>query len=257
MFMYDPGSPLLRPATGTAATKAPQAKARFAEDRLLDAVLWCEILPGEIVTEADAMARFGLTRAAARSGLTRLGFDGWAMPQPRTGWLVLPVTGALIGQVLDARRIVEPALSEVRLDADARTEFTNIDAILRTLKDGPDEAAASSLRQYADRIESLLLDAINPFTAGHLRKLWYHTARITRFLENPAKGLVFQRRDLADLVQAVLAEDGPGIRTARLTLIDTQQTFFLEQLLQSHAPLTPGSGITGHSEHAATDRRET
>ena len=53
--MYDPSSPLLRSGSEDGAPPAPEAKARFAEDRLLDAVIWCEIRPGEILTEADAM----------------------------------------------------------------------------------------------------------------------------------------------------------------------------------------------------------
>jgi DNA-binding GntR family transcriptional regulator len=255
--MYDPSSPLLRPAASADGPPAAQAKARFAEDRLLDAVIWCEIAPGDVVTEADAMDRFGLTRAAARAGLTRLGYDGWAMPQPRTGWLVLPVTGALIGHVLDARRTSEPALANVKLDTGSRAEIAQIDSLLHPLKDRAEAGAVSSLRHYIDRVDGVLLSAMNPFTARHLRKLWHHTARMTHFLEDPARGRLFRRSDTSDLIKAVLAEDGPAICVARLELIDAQQAFFLQQLLKSDAPLTPGSGIIGQTNQDAINRRET
>lgn len=241
--MYDPSSPLLRPATTTSGPPAPDAKARFAEDRLLDAVIWCEIRPGEIVTEADMMERFGLTRAASRAGLTRLGYDGWAMPQPRTGWLVLPVTGALIGHVLGARRIAEPALADVKLSAEARAELGLIAPVLRALDDQREGGADISVRHYVDRIDGLLLGALNPFTARHLRKLWHHSARIVRFLEDSEHDKIFRRSDVAALTDAVLAGDGQAIIAARIALIDAQETFCLRQLLTSQAPLTPGSGV--------------
>ncbi|WP_171210241.1 MULTISPECIES: GntR family transcriptional regulator [unclassified Ruegeria] len=253
--MYDPSSPLLRSGSEDGAPPAPEAKARFAEDRLLDAVIWCEIRPGEILTEADAMERFGLTRAAARAGLTRLGYDNWALPQPRTGWLILPVTGALIGQVLEARRIAEPMLSTARLDVQARAELKNIADVIEALHPRDEAAAIASFRHYVDRIDGLLLGAINPFTARHLRKLWHHTARITRFLEDESDSTIFRRDDINALVKAVLSEDADAVAAARLSLIDAQEAFFLRQLLKSEAPLTPGSGVIARSKQTAAPNR--
>lgn len=257
--MYDPTSPLLRPATQGSGPPAPDAKARFAEDRLLDAVIWCEIRPGETVTEADMMDRFGLTRAAARAGLTRLGYDGWATPQPRTGWAVLPVTGALIGQVLDARRIAEPALADVRADAALRAELAEIALVLQALSDRPEAGAVVSVHQYLDRIDGLLLGALNPFTARHLRKLWHHSARIIRFLEDTGPDRIFTRDDVTALIDAVLTGDAPALVATRMALIDAQEAFCMRQLLRSDAPLTPGSGVLDRAKTktAASNRRET
>lgn len=256
--MYDPSSPMLRPAVSGEGAPAPEAKARFAEDRLLDAVIWCEIAPGEIVTEADMTERFGLTRAAARSGLTRLGYDGWATPQPRTGWLVLSITGALIGQVLEARRIAEPALANVTLSSDARAELEQISKVLDALNDRREAAAIASFRHYVDRVDGLLLQAVNPFTARHLRKLWHHSARITHFLEDASSGRLLHRSDSGELMRALLANDGDAIVAARNTLIDAQETFFLRQLLRDETPLNPGNRAHGGAKTKinATNRRE-
>ena len=129
--MYDPVSPLLRNATSSDGLPRPEAKARFAEDRLLDAVLWCEVLPGEIITESDVMDRFGLTRAAARAALMRLCYDGWAEPLARMGWQVAPVTGDLIAQVLAARRVVEPeVLGRATLTETQTAEIRRLGEIL-------------------------------------------------------------------------------------------------------------------------------
>ncbi len=253
--MYDPSSPLLRPATATGGLPAPDAKARFAEDRLLDAVVWCELRPGATVTEADVMERFGLTRAAARAGLTRLGYDGWAMPQARTGWLVLPVSGALIGQVLEARRIAEPALAGTHLDPSARAELAQIAAVIAPLRDRPEAGAIAAARHYVDRVDGLLLGGIEPFTARHLRKLWHHSARITHFLEDEG-GTLYHRAEILGLIRAMLDRDQAAIAATRAALIDSQEAFFLRQLLRSDAPLTPGSGVLGREKQAAVHRRE-
>ena len=257
--MYDPTSPLLRPAIATDGPPVPDAKARFAEDRLLDAVIWCEIQPGETVTEADVMDRFGLTRAAARAGLTRLGYDGWAMPQPRTGWLVLPVTGALVGHVLDARRTAEIALSDVKLSADARMELEQIAPVLQALDQRPETGAVVSVQHYLARIDGLLLGGLNPFTARHLRKLWHHSTRILRFLEDAGQNRIFRRADVSVMIDAVLVGNSPAIVDARMTLIDAQEAFCLRQLLKNEAPLTPGSGAHERAKPktAAANRRET
>ncbi|WP_220475141.1 hypothetical protein [Paracoccus sp. JM45] len=235
---------------------SPDAKSRFAEDRMLVATIWCEIRPGEIITEADVMERFGLSRAAARAGLTRLGFDGWAAPKARMGWEVLPITGQLIGNILEARRIVEPGLARVSLSSDARTELEQIADILTALGCGESVTTTSSVRQHVDRIDGLLLGAMNPFTARHLRKLWHHSARITHFLEGDS-GTLFRRDDVFDLLTAVLGNDPSGIERARLTLIAAQEQYFLTQLLKNDAPLMPGSGLTARitQKHAATNRR--
>lgn len=168
--MYDPTSPLLRPAVSEDGTPNPDGKVRFAEDRLLDAVIWCELLPSETVTEADVLKRFGLTKAAARAGLARLGYDGWASPQPRTGWQVLPITGALIGQIIGARRIVEPSLADIRLDNAAFEELEQIGQILSAIEGRSEPGAVNAANFYLNRIDGIMLEKSNPFTGAPLEE---------------------------------------------------------------------------------------
>nr|WP_285895522.1 GntR family transcriptional regulator [Epibacterium ulvae] len=223
---------------------------------MLAATIWCELRPGEVVTEADIMERFALSRAAARAGLTRLGFDGWATSKARMGWEILPITGQLIGDVLKARRIVEPGLAQVKLCDGAQVEIAQIETILTALMRGGDQTALSSIRHHVDRIDGLLLGAMNPFTARHLRKLWHHSARITHYLEGDS-GTLFRRDDVFDLIQAILQRDVAGIEKARLTLIAAQERYFLHQLLKNDAPLQPGSGLAARNqqENAVSNRR--
>jgi DNA-binding GntR family transcriptional regulator len=104
-----------------------------------------------------------------------------------------------------------------------------------------------------------LLCALNPFTARHLRKLWHHSARILRFLEDFDQDRVFRRLEVTALIEAVLAGNGKAIVDARMALIDAQEVFCLRQLLRSDAPLTPGSGVLkrAKTKNAAINRRKT
>lgn len=256
--MYDPRSPLLRDATAAIGLPQPEAKARFAEDRLLDAVVWCELLPGETVTEADMMERFGLTRAAARAALTRLGYDGWASPQPRLGWQILPVTGALMGQVLNARRMVEPAaLAATTLTDKQRGEVAQIGQVLSAVHNQQAGGALVAFRHFVDKVDSHLIGAVDPFTARHLRKLWHHSARMVRYLEDIAAGRMFRRDDVFDLVRAVVEGDADALVASRHALIDAQERFLLQQMLKSEAALSPGSGLGAPNSQAVIHGRST
>ena len=235
--MYDPSSPLLRPAVTEDGVPNPEAKARFAEDRLLDAVIWCEIAPGETVTESDVMERFGLTKAAARSGLARLGYDGWATPQPRTGWRVLPVSGSLIGDVVEARRIAEPALAQISLDSAAREELERIVPILSAVEGRMETGVARSVGHYLDRVDGIMLENCNAFTARHLRKLWHHSARITHYFDGADPDQSFRRTDGPELIAALCAGNRDAVLTSRNKLIDAQESYFLRHLLRDRTPL--------------------
>ncbi|MFS4581790.1 hypothetical protein [Phaeobacter sp. C3_T13_0] len=240
--MYDPSSPLLRPVVSEDGVANPEAKARFAEDRLLDAVIWCELRPGEVVTESDVMERFGLTKAAARSGLARLGYDGWAMPQPRTGWRILSVSGALIGDVIGARHVAEPALATLNLDAAAKEELTQIAPVLTAMEGRTEAGAVRSVDHYLNRVDGIMLEHCNPFTARHLRKLWHHTSRIVHYFESAGTEPSFRRQDGPALIQALCADDQDAVIDARKALIDALEAFFLKRLLRDQTPLSrPGA----------------
>lgn len=241
--MYDPVSPMLR--RDAASALQPEAKSRFAEDRLLDAVIWCDTLPGETVTEADVMTRFGLTRAAARVALTRLGHDGWAEPQPRAGWRIMPVTGALIGDIFTARRLIEPALGQVRPAPAQIRRILSVCATLAVIDARREAAAAAARRRWFDEIDGLLLGAVNALSARHIRKLWHHTARIIRFLEEPEAGVLFHRKDAPALARALSEGGADEMISARMSLIADQESFVFSRLLKSKAPLSPSGRVDG------------
>ena len=86
-----------------------------ALDAVQRAVLRCELRPGELVSEADVMSRFGLRRAATRSALDRLSVVGLLRSLPRRGFVVKPITLRDVNDLFQLRGIIETAA--VRLAA--------------------------------------------------------------------------------------------------------------------------------------------
>lgn len=84
-------------------------------DAVQRAILRCELRPGELVSEADVMSRFGLRRAATRSALDRLSVVGLLRSLPRRGFVVKPITLRDVNDLFQLRGIIETAA--VRLAA--------------------------------------------------------------------------------------------------------------------------------------------
>jgi DNA-binding GntR family transcriptional regulator len=103
--MLDQSSPFAHPAL------QPEGKNAFAFKRLKHALIACELAPADAVSEADISERFGLGRAAVRNALARLEVEGFVSPIPRNGWQVAPLTGAVIGDILEARNLIDPRLA--------------------------------------------------------------------------------------------------------------------------------------------------
>jgi DNA-binding GntR family transcriptional regulator len=176
--MFDQRSPFLQPPQ-----LAPTAKRSFAEKRLREAILWCELEPGSVVSEASLVDRFGLGRAAVRAGLARLAATGLVSSAAREGWTIRPITGALIGEVVGARRLVEPKLVDAQLSSADHAQLARLGELLAALQGRQEPASVLAARQYDDQVMVLLAARSNPFLTGWLIDIWEHSHRITRFLE--------------------------------------------------------------------------
>jgi DNA-binding GntR family transcriptional regulator len=183
--MFDQKSPFLQ-----SSQLVPAAKRSFAEKRLRDAILWCELEPGSVVSEASLVERFGLGRAAVRAGLARIAATGLISSTAREGWTVRPITGALIGEVVGARRLVEPKLVDAQLSSTDHAHLVRLVELLTALQGRQEPASVLAARQYDDQVMALLAARSNPFLTGWLIEIWEHSHRITRFLEQSVDALL-------------------------------------------------------------------
>jgi len=241
--MYDRSSPFL----SKASPLEPKRKNDFAEERLRSAILWCELEPGEMVSELQLVERFSLGRAAARAALLRLAADGLVQSHARHGWQVQPLSGALIGQVIEARRLVEPVMAEARLDAKDLAFCEERAAIIASLDGQHEPEAVNARRQYCRDLDEFVLARLNPLVRGFLQSLWDQSERIVRFLER-RDGPRFSSKTAQDLVSALGAADRDAILAARAAEIDGFEVFAVRHLLndtgglRAAARTAPASG---------------
>lgn len=231
--MFDPASPFI----GKIDPLQPSQKTSFAEDRLKIAVQSCELAPGSISTEAQISDRFGLGRAAVRVALARLSALGLVHPIPRAGWKVLPVTGALIGDIISARRQVEPCLAEVRPDTAAIARMDELAEMIDVLDGQGDPGAMATRRAYERELLDTLADAVgNRLMAHFLSGLWDHSERILRFLETPTSQ-PFATQQARALTQAAAAGDGKQIVALRMSDIAAFQEYAVAGLMRDRTEL--------------------
>jgi DNA-binding GntR family transcriptional regulator len=80
-----------------------------AYERLKQAIIECEILPGEEVSLPVIVDRYSLTDAQARHALVRLAQEGWVSAMPRRGYTVMPLTMQDVEDIFQLRMMLEPA----------------------------------------------------------------------------------------------------------------------------------------------------
>ncbi|GGB07980.1 GntR family transcriptional regulator [Allosediminivita pacifica] len=243
--MFDPASPFL----GKSDPLQPAQKTSFAEDRLKAAVLFCEIAPGSISTEAQISERFGLGRAAVRVALAKLSSMGLMHPIARAGWKALPVTGALIGDVIASRQRVEPALAEARPDDRTLARLEDLAEMIDALEGQEDAAALTSRRNYErEFLDTLAGGATNALMGHFLGGLWDHSDRILRFLE-PEGGMSCRACDARALVTAAAAGAGETLVALRMADIAEFRDFAVAGLMRDRTEL----GVEGDAASASNN----
>jgi DNA-binding GntR family transcriptional regulator len=176
--MYDPASPF-------AQARAPGAepKAAFALKRLRRAVIECELRPDAECSEPELAKRFGLGRAAVRTALVTLAAEGLVAVEPRRGWRVAPVTGALIGDVIRARKALEPGLADLRLPPDVAARLTAMTRMGAALQGREDRQALVTLRATDRQILDQLAIQAGGLVGTWLDQAWNQADRIAAFFD--------------------------------------------------------------------------
>jgi DNA-binding GntR family transcriptional regulator len=233
----------------TPALPGPQQKVLFAERRLRDAILWCEIAPGSLVTEAALGAAFNLAKAATRTALARLAGEGLVQPITRKGWRVRPITGEMIGSLIQARRLVEPTLGEACPAESVLRRVNDLVPIVQAMRRQTEPQSLLAARQYERELLNLLAAQANPFVQRWLHELWDHSERTVRFLEGRSAARLAMS-DPAPLAAAVKAGDRDAVRAERLAAVDDFEIFAGRVLLSDPAEI----GSSGH-EPARKGRR--
>jgi len=193
---------------------APGAEARLdvATRRLRQAIVACELVPGDFVHEAGLADRFRLGRASIRVALTELAAARFVTRHARQGWRIAPIDGALIAAVLDGRRRLEPSLAAHKLTEPALSTAMTLLGMIQSVSGRTELAALATARAAERQLRNLLAAGTGVFAAGWLSGIWDHSDRIVRMLD--LGGHAMPPADLGELVAALKAEDADLARKA-------------------------------------------
>jgi DNA-binding GntR family transcriptional regulator len=235
--MLDKDSPL---RLGSAPPR-PGGKRVFAEERLRRAVIWCELEPGTVVTERGLMHRYGLKRAGVRAALVGLEAAGLVEALPRHGWRVRRISGAYIGDVVAARRAIEPSLPLGQLRAQQIARVEELTRLTSLLAGRQEAASRASLRAYDRELLETLAAGLGEIRRGWLREAWDHSERLVRFFERDGQRR-FPPTDRKALAAACSARDGEAAHAALSAATDAFEAAVIAALYAEEAEIVgPGT----------------
>lgn len=242
--MFDPHSPFPPASHVHAAADAlkPPPMAALALSRLREAILACELAPGEKLSEQALVERFGLGRAATRSALARLEGMRLVETMPRSGWRVRPLSTQHIRDLIDARLQLEPALIARPLSPERLDALDHQAGVAASLLGRDAPMARVTGRAHDRHFLDMLAAGAGRWTAAWLAEAWDECSRVTTFLE--AAGT--SRLPLADrrpLITALRAGDAAAAADALAAPVGAFADFAARGLMSLEIELsTPAPG---------------
>lgn len=256
--MFDPHSPFPPASHVHVAADAltPPPKAALALSRLREAILGCELAPGEKLNEQALVDRFGLGRAATRSALARLEGMRLVEAMPRSGWRVRPLAPQHIRDLIDARLQLEPAILARPLSV-ARLDALDHQAGVAASLLGQDAPVALVTGRAHDRhFLDMLVASAGRWTAAWLAEAWDECSRVTTFLEAAGTSRL-PLPDRRPLISALRAGDAVAAADALAAPVEAFADFAARGLMSLEIELSapaPGSRrkpnqppVPGHS----------
>lgn len=154
---------------------------RLLEEQLVT----LRLMPGELIAEKDLMDKAGIGRTPVREAIQRLSAEGLLQVLPRKGLMVTPLRRSDLGQIIEARRVLERLLV-VKAAERATSDQRQALAVLAARIEAADDDLEGFFR-LDQHLNDLLDEACNnrflvkALTAMHsqCRRLWYlHRRRL-------------------------------------------------------------------------------
>jgi DNA-binding GntR family transcriptional regulator len=215
----------------TGKRRAPAPSVEAMHERILNAVMEHRLPPGTKLIEEKLATAFHVSRTKVRQVLGRLAHDGVATVYPNRGTFVSSPTVEEARHVLEARRLIEPALIRQLADAGTKEQLGR----LREHVTLESKARAANERRAIIRLSGefhmLIADmAGNPYLAKSLRELATLTCLIIALYDSPTVPACLHNEH-EDIVDAVAARDAKRAGTLMVTHLN-----HVERALDMHVP---------------------
>ena len=170
-------------------------------------IVTLRLAPGQLLTEAFLIERFGMGRTPVREAVQRLAWEGLMEIRPRAGVAVAALDPADFAKVLEARRGVELVLakSAARYASSADDEaFAFVGIQMREAEKKGDVDLFLDADKAFDTV--LAGAAANPYAARLAAPLQTHSRRFWFRLKRPDSLKLAAKRHVA-LIEAIMARD--------------------------------------------------
>jgi len=117
------------------------------------------IRPGERVNEVEVARSLNVSRTPLREALNRLMVEGFLTRAPNRGFIGRPLDAKQVFDIYELRRALEASIVAIACERASDEELLALERFVKTSKDRPDDANASSLlaldEQFHERVALL------------------------------------------------------------------------------------------------------
>lgn len=246
--MLDTSSPIFT------ASLYPEAKKQFAWRRVRTAIIDCELLPGTTFSETEIATRFNLGRAAVRSALAQLEMSGLIVAQARNGWHVPVITGAAVGDLIQARLALEPQLVTAQLSTEVLAELKGLAAQLTALSGSRSVEAVVTARNTDRTIIQLLAAQSGALVASWVGDLIDRSARLLSYFEKERPEFVALGRDA--LVNHLIDGNNTAASTVMRNEVARYREYIINKMLSSETIASVTTEKRGGTTPKTQDKRQ-
>ena len=188
--------------------------AERAYHELRDRIVTLRLPPGTVLREDVLMRELAIGRTPLREAIKRLALENLVAVQPRRGTFVAAVEASDIVHITEVRAELEgyaAELAALRMDGETRRLGLALRKEIAELTRVDDQ---DGLMRFDERIHRFTWHASgNPYLIDTLERYFTLSLRVWYLVLDRVPGLGHAVHDQVQLVEALLARDGPGART--------------------------------------------
>lgn len=243
----------LRADGGAAGPARPPRLVRtLAEDAyavLKQAIVRCELAPGQHISESYLVGQFGLGRSAIRTALSRLVQEDLVRSVARKGHIIAPITFRRVKEVFDVRTQLEPLAAERAAMSSRDLSYLQVldeQCKSATYRPGDRDAVDRFLRANTRLHVEIVAAGGNQFMADLITDLLHESERFFHLALWVTDRNDEMYHEHHELIEALLTADGARARALAADAIRTSETMVTGALMASPALLEANiSTLTG------------